>query len=133
MGNLTENFSLHEFTCKCGCGKNGVSMRLVVDLQTLRDRFNKPIKVTSGVRCEKHNRNVGGSPRSQHLLGHAADIRINGVDPRDIARAAALIPVFQNGGIGVYRWGCHLDVGKFEDGRPARWCQKGFGWKQKRK
>ena len=34
-----------------------------------------PIIINSGFRCEEVNRRVGGVPRSQHLVGQAADIR----------------------------------------------------------
>lgn len=129
MGNLSKNFNRHEFVCRCGCNQDYVVMRLVDGLQELRDFNAIPVHVISGYRCHEHNKIVGGRPQSQHLLCHAADIRINGVDPRDIARAAALIPVFKKGGIGVYRWGCHLDVGTFQHGRPARW---GLAWKEKK-
>lgn len=45
-----------------------------VVLQPLRDHFG-PVLVTSGYRCEELNRLVGGSPRSHHRLGQAADLR----------------------------------------------------------
>lgn len=43
-------------------------------LQELRDAFGQAITVTSGYRCKDHNKAIGGAPRSQHLLGKAADI-----------------------------------------------------------
>ena len=45
-------------------------------LDPLRDAFDHPILVNSGYRCEALNAAVGGSPRSQHRLGQAADIRL---------------------------------------------------------
>ena len=44
-------------------------------LQPIRDAWGKPIKVTSGYRCYRLNRAVGGSPTSVHPLGWAADIK----------------------------------------------------------
>lgn len=44
-------------------------------LQPIRDAYGKPIRVTSGYRCYRLNRAVGGSPSSVHPLGWAADIR----------------------------------------------------------
>ncbi|MDL2299046.1 D-Ala-D-Ala carboxypeptidase family metallohydrolase, partial [Synergistaceae bacterium OttesenSCG-928-D05] len=32
--------------------------------------------ITSGYRCEKHNAEVGGVPRSKHREGHAVDVKI---------------------------------------------------------
>ena len=44
-------------------------------LDPLREAYGKPIVVTSGYRCEKLNRAVGGAASSQHVKGQAADIR----------------------------------------------------------
>ena len=44
-------------------------------LDPLREAYGKPIVVTSGFRCEKLNKIVGGSKTSQHQTGEAADIR----------------------------------------------------------
>ena len=43
-------------------------------LDPIREKFGKPITVTSGYRCEKLNKLVGGKPNSQHLKGSAADL-----------------------------------------------------------
>ena len=47
-------------------------------LQPLRDRYGKPIRVSSGFRCKALNKAVGGVPTSQHQKGEAADLN-NGV------------------------------------------------------
>ncbi len=44
-------------------------------LDPLRRQFGKPIYVNSGYRCPQLNKLVGGSVRSQHMRGEAADIR----------------------------------------------------------
>ena len=44
-------------------------------LQPIRDKYGKPITVTSGYRCPSVNRMVGGSANSQHVKGQAADIK----------------------------------------------------------
>ena len=44
-------------------------------LDPLREAYGKPIIVTSGYRCPKLNKAVGGSTSSQHMKGMAADIR----------------------------------------------------------
>jgi len=46
-------------------------------LEPMRTHFgNKYIEIHSGFRCEKLNKAVGGSSRSQHRVGEAADIKI---------------------------------------------------------
>ena len=47
-------------------------------LDPLREAYGKPIIVTSGYRCEKLNKAVGGVYNSQHLKGQAADLCIDG-------------------------------------------------------
>lgn len=44
-------------------------------LDPLREAWGQPIIVTSGYRCDKLNRAVGGARNSQHTKGQAADIR----------------------------------------------------------
>lgn len=44
-------------------------------LQPIRDKYGKPLIVSSGFRCEKLNKAVGGAKTSQHCKGEAADIR----------------------------------------------------------
>lgn len=44
-------------------------------LDPLRHAWGAPIIVTSGYRCSKLNKKVGGATNSQHTLGQAADIR----------------------------------------------------------
>lgn len=51
-------------------------------LEPLREYLGKPIIITSGYRCEKLNRKVGGSSSSQHLYGQAVDIWVQGISPQ---------------------------------------------------
>ena len=43
-------------------------------LDPLRESYGKPIIVSSGYRCSKLNKAVGGASNSQHCLGQASDI-----------------------------------------------------------
>ena len=47
-------------------------------LEPLRVAMNEPVRISSGYRCEKLNKAVGGVYNSQHLKGQAADICIDG-------------------------------------------------------
>ena len=47
-------------------------------LEPLRVAMNRPIHISSGYRCEKLNKAVGGVYNSQHLKGQAVDIDIQG-------------------------------------------------------
>lgn len=47
-------------------------------LEPLRVAMNEPITISSGYRCEKLNKAVGGVYNSQHMKGQAADLCIDG-------------------------------------------------------
>lgn len=72
-------FRKEEFTCKCGCKMNNIDLRLIKVLDEIREHFGQACIVTSGCRCSKHNKEVGGVQGSRHVLGKAADIYIKGV------------------------------------------------------
>ena len=74
---LTKNFTDDEFKCPC-CGKllDSLPFRaFIAKLQDARNIAGIPFVITSGYRCLKHNKAVGGEPDSSHLVGVAADIR----------------------------------------------------------
>ncbi len=122
---LTKNFDSREFACRC-CGVENIDPLLVANLQVLRDEAGVPLAINSGYRCEKHNKEVGGSSKSQHVLGKAADVRPLGDIPLEkLCRMAEKVPGFSNGGIGYYPHSgfIHVDV----RGTPARWTQSKTG------
>ena len=99
---LSKNFKLDEFKCKCGkCDPILVDDQLINWLQKLRDHFGKSIHVNSGYRCKTHNASakVGGSPTSHHVKGMAADIRVEGITPEEVAKYAESIGIQR---IGLY-------------------------------
>nr|WP_243239203.1 D-Ala-D-Ala carboxypeptidase family metallohydrolase [Anaerofustis stercorihominis] len=86
-------FKKSEFKCQCrGKYCNGypaeMSSKLIDILEKLRAYFGKPITITSGLRCKKHNAEVGCVSNSQHQYGKAADIYIAGVDKAKIKAKA---------------------------------------------
>jgi len=110
------SFSREEFTCGCGCGYDTVDYELMEVLKGLREHFNAPLHINSGARCKYHNKRVGGGDKSQHLLGSAADIRVDGVSPQDVAdRLCHKFP--DKYGIGSYNTFTHIDTRS----RKARW------------
>lgn len=105
-------FERNEFKCKCGkCGGFPVEPdeKLVKLLVQIREHFDSPITITSGVRCKTHNTNVGGASSSQHLKGTAADIKVKGKTPKEVAAyCETLLP--KSGGIGIYSTWVHVDT-----------------------
>lgn len=97
---LTKNFTREEFACKCGCGEDTISLKLVMQLQRAREILGIPIIVTSGCRCAKWNKTVGGSPTSAHLDGDASDIASRNNEDRYFLVCALLNAGFQRIGLG---------------------------------
>ena len=106
---LSKNFVSTEFDChgKGCCSSTKIDDKLIDYLQQIRNHFGKAVSINSGYRCSKHNASVGGASKSNHMDGEAADIRISGVTPIEVARYAEYIGVK---GIGVYSWGVHIDT-----------------------
>lgn len=62
-----ENFDIDtELRCRC-CGMYNYSDEFLVKLQAFRYGYGKPLTVTCGCRCKKHNAEVGGEPTSCHI------------------------------------------------------------------
>lgn len=66
---------INEFTCKCGCGFNDISLALMCKLETAREIAGVPFIINSGCRCETHNKAIKGSKNSFHIKGLAVDIK----------------------------------------------------------
>lgn len=85
---LSEHFSRQEFMCHCvGKGLNycdgypvDIDEHLIENLEKVRTHFgNKPIQITSGLRCQRYNDSLKGSIKhSKHVQGKAVDIYIKG-------------------------------------------------------
>lgn len=95
--NLTKNFTLAEMTksetaLRFSMGNHPgdtelENLKILCEkvLQPVRDHYGKGVKVNSGFRHPLVNAKVGGSPRSEHCKGMAADIEIPGVPNADLA------------------------------------------------
>ena len=125
---LTKNFKLSEFKCRDGTSVPDEHMAnveaLAKNLQVLRDYIGKPINVISGYRSPKYNRKIGGARRSQHMFARAGDIKVKGMDPKEVKDAIEKLILegkMVQGGVGLYTTFVHYDV----RGRKARWKGKG--------
>jgi uncharacterized protein YcbK (DUF882 family) len=85
MGDLSTHFDRKEFACKCGCGFDTVDTHLIEMLEAARQHFGYPALINCGCRCASRNSLVGGAANSQHMLGKAADIRVKGYTPAEVA------------------------------------------------
>lgn len=75
-------FQPAEFACKCGAYCDGypaqMDRTLVQIADRVREHFGAAAVVSSGLRCVRHNANVGGVSNSRHLAGKAMDFCIAG-------------------------------------------------------
>ena len=121
---LTNNFNKAEFDCKCGCEMPKEVLiniqKLANQLQILRNKVGVSVKINSAYRCIKHNKSIGGVSNSQHVLGKASDVVINGFKA---SKTFDLISELINdgdmlqGGLGAYNSFTHYDIRKTK----ARW------------
>jgi len=121
---LTTNFTLAEFNCKSGAPMppNVLTriQELANNLQVLRDELGASITINSGYRSPAHNAAIGGATASRHVVGDAADIRVRGFTPRQVAaKIEELIAAgkMKQGGLKAYASWVHYDC----RGTRARW------------
>lgn len=82
-----KNFKPSEFYCTCRkkyCDgwnglRNKIPMHLLMTDQYIRNHFNKAVSLTSTVRCDKRNKEVGGVKNSKHRLFRANDMGVKSV------------------------------------------------------
>lgn len=95
---LTKNFHLSEFTKSQTATRFGLdntpneevikNLKLLAErvLQPIRNHYNLPIIISSGYRSIAVNNAVGGSRKSQHMIGQAADFEIPSIDNYTLAK-----------------------------------------------
>jgi len=109
----TPHFAPSEMACRC-CGVVRMLAMVMDFLENARSVIDKPLVISSGYRCPKHNNEIGGAMRSAHLLGAAVDVRISGIDAYDFVQMA--MDTEEITGIGIKQHGAigsrfvHVDV-----------------------
>jgi uncharacterized protein YcbK (DUF882 family) len=121
---ITNNFNLQEFDSKCGREMPSQVITNIIELaknlQVLRDEVKKSIQITSGYRSPEHNAKVKGAKLSQHITGMAADIKVSGMTPKQVAEVIERLIAekkMKEGGIGIYKTWVHYDIRNTK----ARW------------
>ncbi len=125
MGDISPHFSKHEVECKgvnCCSHTTVIRPELFHALERLRTLIKQPLAINSGFRCLTHNREIGSKDTSQHVQARAVDIAlVEGMTSKDMSIIAGRILGFEDGGIGLYNWGIHVDIRT--DG-PSRWDKR---------
>lgn len=125
-----KHFTLEELTRSTTASLRGIDntppaeaiecLEQLVDniLDPLREAWGKPIHVNSGYRCPRLNKEVGGSPSSQHMKGQAADITTG--NPTDNRRLYHLLTTL------------HLPVDQAINERDFSWIHLSYGPRHRR-
>ncbi len=103
-------FTREELACKCGCGME-MEWSTVRKLNKARKIAELPFVVTSGCKCLRLNKAIGGSPTSSHKLGIAVDLAAMNSKSRYIIVAALMQAGFLRIGIDFKRNFIHADGG----------------------
>ena len=119
-------FTRTECRCKCG-GKycNGYPAEMSETTMRMADEIRRragvPLNNNSALRCQRWNAEQGGVANSNHMTGHAIDLspiggNISVSRLQEIAAEVQQEMIPGRGGLGKYRWGVHIDDGKY-----SRW------------
>jgi uncharacterized protein YcbK (DUF882 family) len=98
-------FTKDEMQCSC-CGECKMDEHFMEMLDSLRRGVGKPLTVTSGYRCPKHDAEIGGG--GNHTQGRAVDLRCGSSDLRYAILRLAIELGFRR--IGIAKTFLHLDL-----------------------
>ena len=122
---------IHFFTkaeCRCKCGGqfcNGYPAEMAEETMRMADEIRRragvPLKNNSALRCPQWNTHEGGVATSLHQYGKAIDLapiggNISVARLQEIAKEVMAEKLPGRGGLGTYKWGVHIDNGKY-----SRW------------
>jgi zinc D-Ala-D-Ala carboxypeptidase len=120
---LSENFSLEEMIRSDAAIRLGIRnvpddtqtdnlRRLCVEiLEPLRAGIGKPIRITSGLRVPVLNTIIGGVSNSDHCLGRAADIQVEGMSAKSVCEAIKSLDLPYRQVIHEFGAWCHVSIG----------------------
>lgn len=128
---LSTNFSLEELTHSDLASRKGWDntpnaqelanlKRLANFLEAVRTIVGKPIYINSGYRSKQVNDGVGSKDSSQHRLGCAADIRVQGMTPDEVCRKIIASGLAYDQLIREFDAWTHISVPNYEIDRPRR-------------
>ena len=114
-----QNFDDKEFACGCGCGLNLEKDGIKRLADEIRNHFDRPMIITSGTRCVKHNKEVGGVAGSYHTTGNAIDFVIPGGSSSEVLAYCRTIGAsgrarYTYGGTKQMNQATHIDDGGME-------------------
>lgn len=131
MTYLSTHFSLDELTHSEIASRKGLDntpndqeianlTRLAKMLEAIRAILGRPIYINSGFRSKAVNDLVGSKDSSQHRLGCAADIRVQGMTPDEVCRKIIASGLAYDQLIREFDAWTHISVPNYEIDRPRR-------------
>jgi len=122
-----QHFKRSDFACPC-CSKEKMKDNVLIKLQTARVIADIPFIISSGYRCEKHNKEVG-STAENHTRGEAFDIYCAESWLRIKIIVGLILAGFRR--IGIHKTFIHVDRMDQRPGfvniGPALWTGKNSG------
>ena len=125
---LTKDFTLSKLTYSDTAKARGIdnslplylmsnAKALAERLQIIRDVLRAPVYISSGYRCEALNKAVGGAYTSQHQLGLASDIYVDGYTAQELFDAILKMNISYDQliieRVGLKEW-VHISVQPYE-------------------
>lgn len=119
---LSDNFTLAEMIASNTALRRGLANVPAADeidnlrrlcaqvLEPLRAAIGKPITITSGYRSPPLNAAIGGSPRSDHCYGRAADIKVAGMSARAVCETIESLGLPYKQVIHEFGAWCHVSI-----------------------
>jgi hypothetical protein len=131
MIKLTDNFTLNELTYSDLAVRHAIDnkpngdavvnlTRLAKLLEQVRKLFNKPVRINSAYRSPEVNNLLGSKPTSQHCIGCAADIRIDGYSPDEIVKVIQKSDIQYDQLIREFDSWVHISISNNETIKPRR-------------
>jgi uncharacterized protein YcbK (DUF882 family) len=117
---MLKHIDMRLYPCRC-CGLSVTSPEFATILRGLDEALEEKgwcVRVNDGTRCPLHNAKVGGHPKSRHMSGQAVDLHpvfpedLTPLQLKDFINSRMGIKGVYQGGLGLYSWGVHLDIGK---------------------
>ena len=117
---LTKNFNIKEIHChgKGCCFSTKIDLKIVKYAQKIRDISKSPVTISSGYRCNEHNKAVGGANGSGHTTGTALDITSKKLNRAQLSVLAELIGIPR---IGIYMTDNKKNMVHIGTGKKLHW------------
>lgn len=120
---MAKYFTAREMACS-HCGESHMDEEFMEKLDELRERFGKPLAVSSAYRCPEHPVEARKSTKGAHVYGKAADFAVSHWDAHKVLQHAMELGFT---GIGIQQKGdgrfIHVDTCTSDEKapRPTVW------------